>query len=598
MIGADLRKLSGTAFFQIICVVLLISANAFASGGACPTGANYLSPSGTLVTLSSLGVTSCYFVSASGADTNNGTSESTPWLHAPQMPNCSGTCATVQNQNGGIPPGTGIILRGGDTWHFGNSVATPYTGGTWNFNTGQYPMGTSTHPIYVGVDPTWYTGGAWARPILTGDNPVCNANTVGPNCISTTDSYGQPEFYVNSCAYQMGSTNNFFELSGLQYYIVDNFEMAGMCQSDVGQPGHHDIFLSYGSLRNSMTFQNLYMHGWSHLQFAGKNGSAACNGSVVCFNIFIFNGSVTGSSVGEIVHNNVVDGSDSDPAGAGVCFGGFYDVAYNAFRYTSQCIPGQFHVFHDNLYEYFYENGHSNVLEMMAESSPANAVYNNVLRHVETFVTSGGGVGLWPYPATGTTDYIFNNLIYDVGPMEYINIGQSGTAVGNYTFFNNTFQSNANQTIFNCNYLSGGMLTDTNNHFIDDGTQYSSPCNNRTTTTALRLTNAQATADGYTSSEIYGYSPTSGSSPTVRAGTNEYSAYCGALGTAGLAAAQTACQSDTGYACTYNASYHTISCPTRATNTRPSNGAWDVGAYEFSSNNPPAPPNNLTAMPQ
>ena len=66
MIGADLRKLSGTAFFQIICVVLLISANAFASGGACPSGANYLSPSGTLVTLSSLGVTSCYFVSAVG----------------------------------------------------------------------------------------------------------------------------------------------------------------------------------------------------------------------------------------------------------------------------------------------------------------------------------------------------------------------------------------------------------------------------------------------------------------------------------------------------------------------------------------------------
>ena len=121
---------------------------------------------------------------------------------------------------------------------------------------------------------------------------------------------------------------------------------------------------------------------------------SACNGSVVCFNIFIFNGSVTGGSVGEIVHNNVVDGSDSDPAGAGVCFGGFYDVAYNAFRYTSQCIPGQFHVFHDNLYEYFYENGHSNVLEMMAESSPANAVYNNVLRHIETLLLQAGE---WDY---------------------------------------------------------------------------------------------------------------------------------------------------------------------------------------------------------
>ena len=211
MIGADLRKLSGTAFFQIICVVLLISANAFASGGACPTGANYLSPSGTLVTLSSLGVTSCYFVSASGADTNNGTSESTPWLHAPQMPNCSGTCATVQNQNGGIPPGTGIILRGGDTWHFGNSNATPYTGGTWEWKTVSSPTGTAaTRSISEWTRHGIQVAHGRVRSSRGTTRLQCEYG-IGRNCISTTDSYGQPEFYVSSCAYQMGSTNDFID---------------------------------------------------------------------------------------------------------------------------------------------------------------------------------------------------------------------------------------------------------------------------------------------------------------------------------------------------------------------------------------------------
>lgn len=612
MIGADLRKLSGTAFFQIICVVLLISANAFASGGACPTGANYLSPSGTLVTLSSLGVTSCYFVSASGADTNNGTSESTPWLHAPQMPNCSGTCATVQNQNGGIPPGTGIILRGGDTWHFGNSNATPYTGGTWEWNNGQTPNGTSSHPLYIGVDRSWYSGSSWARPILTADNPLCNANTAnGSTCISTTDWYGQPSFYVSSCAYQIGSTNDFIDTTFRQYYIIDNLEMTGLCQSDTGQPSHHDVYMSYGSAQAPLTFQNLYMHGASHLKFAAPNGQN-CTG-IVCTNIFAFTGSVNNGNIGETIQNNVVDFADSDPGGESLCFGGFYNVIYNVFRYTTNCIPNPLHVFHDNLVEYFFENGHSNMVEDVGESSgAANTIYDNVFRHIETYVTSGGGVALWFSPPTSTTtDYVFNNLVYDVGNLEYINTGGTAgnNALGNYTFFNNTFQTNHSQPILRCASYTNGAVIDANNHYIDDGTQYLGPCSTLVTTTPLLQTNAQADAnspshyDQYTGSETYGYSPVASTNSTVGAGTNETPNYCAALTTAAgsdptLTDAATACQSDTRYACTYNGTNHSVTCPARGTNTRPSSGAWDIGAYQFSSNGVPAPPNNLIAMPQ
>ena len=299
------------------------------------------------------------------------------------------------------------------------------------------------------MDQTWYTGSTWARPILTGDNPINSSIT------------------LSSCSYQVGSLNNFFELGGLKYYIIDNFEMVGLCQSDVGQPGHHDIFVSYGSICNSgcsggipLILINLYMHGWSHVQFAGSNGSGSCTGSNVCFNIFVFNGAVIGGGVGESVHNNVVDGSDSDPGGAGLCFGGFYDVAYNVFRNTSQCVVGSIHLFHDHM-KTSTRMGTPMSLNRSLETAGTNAVYNNVFRHLETAASSMREWQQSPLfwrrravaAAGGTTDYFFNNLIYDVGNMEYFNIGNHGSTLGNYTIFSNTFQTNVNQTIFNCQYL-------------------------------------------------------------------------------------------------------------------------------------------------
>jgi hypothetical protein len=594
-----------------IALLVIACSLAHAAGGTCPTGANYISPStGSLVTLSSLGVTSCYFVAANGSDSNDGLSEASghPWLHAPFMPNCTGNCATVTSQSASLWPGIGIIFRGGDTWHFGNSGLTPYVGGTWEWNTGTLPNGTSAHPIYIGVDQSWFSGGSWARPVFNADNSLCNSGTLGTmpdgfTCSTTTDVDNQPNYYVSGCAYQISSTNNFIDESFVYGFIWDNFEMTGLCQSSTGQPAHHDSYFSYGTIQGTTAFEDNYIHGASHLQFQARNGQN-CTG-LVCTNIWAFFGGASGGvTYGDIETFNVIDFSDSDPVGESLCFGGFWGVSYNVFRYTTNCLPTTLHVFHDNLYEYFFENGHSNVIES-ADQLGLNAVYNNVFRHVENLLTSGGGVFLWLGPVSpSTTDYIFNNIGYDVGPMEYLNLGGEGITFnqGNYVYFNNTWQINAPQPILRGSVQTAGTTLDTNNHYIDDQnpiqggslaiTSLTSLCQSNTsggTTTPCPTysdANVSTKFDQYTGSQTYAYAPVASTNSTVGVGTNETSGYCATLSASGdalIQAAGTACGKATTYGCSYNATTHANTCPALTAVVRPSSGSWDIGAYQFAS---------------
>ena len=184
-------------YLLITVTVSLFMVPSIGWAGTCPSGANYLNtsnPTGPLVTLSSMGITSCYYIAANGSDSNDGASEASghPWAHAPGMPNCTANCAS--NSPAG---GSGYIFRGGDTWHFGDSSSTPYTGGTWQWESSGASTGS---PIYVGVDSTWFSGSSWARPILTGDNAT-NTSPVG------------------SCSYIVGTSNILVYFSGVRYTI-------------------------------------------------------------------------------------------------------------------------------------------------------------------------------------------------------------------------------------------------------------------------------------------------------------------------------------------------------------------------------------------
>jgi hypothetical protein len=514
------------AFFLIITGLLLTSVTAFAQH--------------------------IHYIAGNGSDSNNGTSETTPWLHAPGMTGCTSNCASYSPA-----AGDQIILRGGDTWHFsggGSPVGLPWT---WTAS------GASGSHIYVGVDKTWFTGGSWNRPILTGDNAL----SINP---------------VGSCA---NTNSGFFTQSG-SYVDFDNVEFTGMCSS--GSDGHgalscssncDDPQVTMNQGTHDSVFENLYFHGWTHVRFSCSY-TTQLNGNCDVMTSILNDSHSTGDMNNQYV-GIVVDGSDSDPLSGGCMVYGGYDVHNSVCRYASQgFVTNNTRYFHDNLIEYINESSdgvrHSNGWEMNG-SNTALDWYNNVVRHNGTI--SSLGVNLWFNP--GGDLHSYNNLVYDVhAGANYWDIAGVG---GTYYIYNNTLQD---PTIANNTYQP--IILSTNNHFIGatgfSGVFLSS--SRVTDTKSVYQTDAQANAQGYTAANQY--APTSSGGATVGAGANLTSS-CGSN------FAQLC--SDTTLACSYDSTNHVVSCPARTPNPRSSSGAWDAGAYLFMGDDPPAPPTNLTAAP-
>jgi hypothetical protein len=382
--------------------------------------------------------------------------------------------------------------------------------------------------------------------------------------------------------------------------MFDNFEMTGLCQNDTNAPFSHDIYLVESAASNNL-YEHLYIHGWTALAF-----SCAAGDTGHCFNLFAFLGS---NLSGDEHLQDVVDGTDSVPNELGVMYGGGYNISQCVFRYTSQIVTTSGHIIRDNLFEHWYAPGdgqaHGNLYEESgSDSSTIHAYYGNLFRHIcsDTNACPSGIVGIWPQPGTSTTDYFFNNVAYDNNSGgNYFDIGQNGGAQGPIVLFNNTWElpATSKNAVLQCNSAATHAFTAVNNHYIlEAGSAYSSPCTGGTLVTELAMNHATATAGGYTASGTYAYSPAAGSSKTVGAGTNETASYCSALSSAAgsdpaLSDAASACSGDTRYACDYDSSKNTVSCPGRTTVTRPgSSTAWNVGAYQFGAS--PNPPVNVT----
>lgn len=597
------RNQRGIIFILNLSVFSLISISAFAAGGACPVGAPVTG-------------NNCYFIAANGADTNNGTSEATPWLHAPGMPNCANNCAAVSSGSGGI----GFIFRGGDSWHFGNSGASPYTGGTWDiFNWFIYSYshnisnctfeGAQTGCVYFGVDTTWFTGASWVRPILTGDN-------------STSTSL------VASCSYQIAgrpsplANNNMVSMASGS--ILDNFELTGVCSSDSSVTSAvQDTFIAYpGTSTGSGTdafLTNVYIHGWTATTTAGQgSNNQPCT---------LVGGSPNGTQTFDHI---VVDGADSNPGScAWATFPGFDHFRDSVIRYTNQGVGQACHDIHDNIFEHMYNHNsgagsHTNVLECNDDANPAtaNVFYNNILRHDDASLIGSGQVHWWFCPESAP-EYWFNNLQFDValtnnwdyaGPPIY-----GCTNTGGQYMFNNTLVDIVQPcNVSNVNH-GGQYLTVLNEHLINTpfDTNTGTPCTGRSDSTNIAMSDATATTQGYTTGSsgtaqtgntcandpTKPCTPIAASNGTVGAGAN-HQTYCTALAAysseqaIGIDAAS-ACKYGTTDGCTYNTTNHTMTCPGQTPVARPASGAWDSGAYEYAGGGgPPAPPSNLQAMPQ
>jgi len=473
-----------------------------------------------------------YYISASGSDSNNGITKSSPWLHAPGMANCLAECFATTPK-----PGDQFIFRGGETWHTSNGtvVGIPWIW-TWS--------GTSTDPIYIGVDKTWFVGSASSRPILNMDNPL------------STD---RPE----NCAYD--DTNiTAVSLNDVHYVDFDGFEFTGKCWS--GDPRGASIFRS-GSY---VTISNSYFHGWTMTAHAGDDTHYMILGA--------------GSGItNNVIVGNVFDGSDSSLGTTPKKSTGFaiyaecYDVHHNVFRRVSNgAVCTNLTYVHDNLFEYMYNPvetyfAHGNVVESLGGLEGAY-FYNNIIRHTDE------GVTIW---LQASTLYNFNNIFYDIGnPTNCLMQNPPGFKAGSGTaishIYNNTFESPCNLRFNAANSTTpswSGPVYFANNHFVGfsnltdaTGCYAAAGCYVHDKGSNIFQSRAKANAEGYTSTN--NYAPTSANGATIGSGLNllvmceSAPALCSAT-SLGVA----------------DGPGNTVAYPAIPILSRSASGSWNVGAY-------------------
>jgi hypothetical protein len=303
---------------------------------------------------------------ASGNDSNSGTSQASPWQHAPGMSGCTASCSSAS-------PGAGdqVILKGGVTW--------PSSVLTWNWKW----SGGSGNALYLGVDKSWFSGGSWSRPELDGGGSTVGANN---------------EFLVIA--------------NSVQNLHVDDLEFTGLYWDSSVQGFHQSHYIDFGQA-DSIELSNLYFHGWSH----GSSGSGTTNAFIAVLGDTHF----PNQGPNDTFHNNVCDGSDTDLVSGNCAYGGPPTMYDNVCGNMSGCfITNGSLTFHDNLIfnlaDAFDPADHQNGFESNCDNGLL--VYNNVFHHVG-YNSAGSaappGLILWMAPGNGKQSYAFNNVFYD-GP--------------------------------------------------------------------------------------------------------------------------------------------------------------------------------------
>jgi len=535
--------------FLIVFGLFAVFASYAFAAGTCTAGALAEAAAGTTpVTISG-----CWYVDfTSGLDSNAGTTEGAPFLHAPGMHNCTSSCASAT-----VAAGNGVIVKGGTSC--GNACFE------WNLSSG-----SSGTPTYYGVDKTWFTGGSWARPILT-----AGGTTIGNN------------------------DNTMISLAA--NVTFDNFEITGFFwsgasgQTCVGAP-YGDCGIFNAGQNSGQVWENLYIHGWTH---AGTDSTYCSGNTCIVPNVFSLGGGGT-----SIVHDSVISGADVSGDHSMTAWFDGPPVAYNnvCIQMASCGIVDFATSYHDNLISNIgpawcntpsvtgctHENGFED------NGDTGLNFYNNVIANVHA------GLALWIAPYPTFTVNVFNNVMYgndlggdgnviDMAPPVYVAgdcpQGSTGNnyclAAGNYVFYNNTVECGSDSTLYdscqaNVGVIGSGSIANSvlleNNHYItaagsaascSTATGHATTC---TVTDNTVQTLSVANGQGYNSSQAYAFFPTTGGS-TIGAGANLTGSW--PIGST----------NDTDYACT-DVSNVAI-CPARISNTRPASGSWNSGAYQF-----------------
>lgn len=546
-----------------------------ASSGTCANFAAGSCPSSVPA-----GVNTFYFIDyANGSDSNSGTTESSPWKHAPGFANATGNAAAHTPA-----AGEGWIFKGGVTVDANAWPAfVPYGG-------------TASNPTYIGVDPGWYAGSGWSRPIFNGGG---------------ASGYDASSYGLLTDAKHHTS-----------YFVIDNIEFTGLYWTSSSGNSDNYAFTYVGAYAfigdKGWEAKNLYVHGWSHAK--GAYDPAAFQRLV---------GLPWDATPGNqsSFHDSVVDGSDSSQdccgaSGAAITYNNYY--SYLVDGYNSGLTANGTMFFHDNhitLPVMSSTGVHENCFQLYAyngnQSGGTAIVYNN---HLDCPYIGTAAEVLF-FETIGVTGYVFNNVAR-FGQPAGVSLGgwSSSTASNTFYVFNNTIQAynaagtptntcftpnfntvsylsanfcvtnNGNSPSYNTYEFSGGRTT-----FV--GPTFSITCNGgaQTNLGMSQICAPIGSGDGtgnLNATQTYPFAPMdSTAAAKVKTGPNN-SSYCSAISAIDSAAGN-ACLHDTTLGVSYNTSSHTVTYPAHSPAARPTGGAaWSNGAYELPGSTV-VPPTNL-----
>ena len=553
---------SGDVSHTIRVVVTANNSGGSAASSSAPTAV----VSGSASSFSCPSGVRCFFIANSGNDSNSGTSEATPWAHAPGMRTFTGSYAHQA--------GDEFIFKGGDTW------------GNANFPLAVVGSGSSSHPDYYGVDQSWYSGGSWTQPKFDGqDAPIMGTD---PNSSPST----------------AGTNDIFFDLRRHDYITVDNIEMTGFCaQSTAGEcaAGNASGYsYSYGNCAHvemagqgtydlHITLNHLYIHNF-YVDYAsgftgtcntiqGYGNAAPYTGASVLENSTVTDDNAAFGQViwafGNVI-NNRFDGVNPgiESGGGTIAYNRFSNCGYSHFANEGGYAPGGSspHI-------------HANAIETESNESDTapktyyihdNVIYNLGQQSTGSASGSAGECEAMFVGNAGETDYVWNNVWWNLqGNAPQLDARYQNGAGGFY-FWNNTLEGAGSANGF-CgrngyqatsapiavidvenNLCISTLNSSDTNGMITSGAN-ALTAGNLTVAHNVKLTPSQASTDGYASTTAtFPYLPPTGSSPTNGAATNL---------TPNCTTAITLC-SDTTFA------------GGRASIARPTSSAWTVGAYE------------------
>lgn len=486
-------------------------------GGSAGDGGSKYSPS--------YGPGAFYYIDyASGSDTNAGTSKSRPWQHAPGMTGCASNCARASLQ-----PGDNVVFKGGVRW--------PSSVLNWTISS----SGKDGVPIYIGVDPSWYSGSSWTRPVL--------------DATGWTPAGGMMTFWNSS--------------STASFVTVDNLEFTGLHWSGPTQYGQV-VMISVGEATN-ITIENSYFHGWSH-----GSSSAGTTDSMVAIL-----GYTAAPNTGSVVSHCLFDGAPNGTDSGMAIYGGIPRIEDSVARNMSNgfVYDGQDAVVDGNsvgpINGSFDSTQHENCIEPMAGGN--NYIFNNVFHDCTAVNLLAPGIG------TGT-DYIFDNVFYSSSTSSPIPIqidDYSPASEIKAYIYNNTVSAGSSGVCLRIVDRGNGPIGtfDARNNLCitDGGLLASGPgATNLTTTDNVVMTNSAAAAAGMSVSQRYAFKPQNSTCNgqvgcPVGAGAN----------LSGLVSANPNLEQlirTTAYGCTV-APGNIVNCPGLAPVSRPSAGVWNAGAY-------------------